>query len=126
MTRTRRLLVAAFALLALPLGACSINPVYEVRVVNASAVPVVASIVNVRLANGRDTLAQARIAPNAEAVLGAAEAPPMEQVELHIVRTNELGALPARHRISRGVWTATINKAPPEAWDPFMVTLEKD
>jgi hypothetical protein len=123
MPTARRVL---FLVSASMLGGCSVSPVYEVRVVNDSAVPVEASIVNTRRITQHEILASARVGPNTEAVLGPAQAPPLDQVELHIVRAAELGALPVRERLSRGTWQATVSKSPPEAWDSFLVTLEKD
>ncbi|MCC5822957.1 MAG: hypothetical protein LAT64_04465 [Phycisphaerales bacterium] len=127
MRNTRAAIAAAGLGLVLPImGGCSVSPNYQVRVVNDSPVTVVASIVNNRSITQPETLAQARIRPNDEAVLGPVKAPPLDPVELRISQPSDMGTLPSRHRLTRGNWAALIAGSGADAWQPFSVQVERD
>lgn len=119
---------AAIALLAAAvlLPACSLRPTYQVRVINDSSNTLVAVIRRDRTLADDETLAQARVRPNAEVVLGPVEADPLDPVDLLISRPEDLQTLPQEHRLSRGNWTATVNDAPIETWHRFTVQISKD
>ena len=126
MPNPRAPIAAACLGLALPvLGACSVSPEYLVRVENDSGVTVVASIVNNRSITRPETLAQARLGPNAHAVLGPVSAPPLDPVELRVALPSDMGTLPARHKLSRGRWDAAVTDAGPDAWQPFGLVVDR-
>lgn len=125
MTRNRACRSLLAALLLAPLGACSIKPTYEVRVVNESGVTVVATIANTRNIARSETMARAVVRPNAEATLGPVEGVPLDPVELQVSRPEDMHTLPDRTKLGRGVWTATITDASGDSWNPFGVRVEK-
>ncbi len=116
--------IAGLALAACLTG-CSVNPTYEVRVVNESSMTVDAALTNARNLVRQETLASARIPPNREAVLGPIEAPPLDPVELRVARPEDMGATPERHRLRRGRWTATVAGAGQDSWEPVSVRVER-
>ena len=125
-TITRAATAACLALGASVLGACSVGPEYTVRVDNESGVTVVASIVNNRSITSPETLAQARLGPGDQAVLGPVAAPPFEPVELRVARPSEMGVMPVRHKLSGGRWHAAVTPAGADAWEPFGLVVDRD
>lgn len=132
MTRTRRRPFRPAAVL-IPLGVafagglsgCGISPVYEVRVVNESAVTVVASISNTRNIARVETLARVTVRPGTVETLGPVEGVPLDPIELQVSRPEEMQSLPERTRLGRGVWTATVSDGLGENWNSYTVRVEK-
>jgi hypothetical protein len=126
---TRRLLAAAPAIacaVACLAGGCSVTPTYEVRVVNDSPMTVQATLTNARNLVRQEVIAEARLAPNSESVLGPVEAAPLDPVELRVARPEDMAMIPARTRLSRGRWTAVVSDAGDESWSPLSVRVTRD
>ncbi len=102
------------------------RPTYEVRVVNESSLTVDATIVNTRNLARHETLARVRLAPNTEGVLGPVDTPPLDPVELHVGRPEDMGVMPRRERLGRGTWKATVAGARVDSWEPISVTVERE
>lgn len=102
------------------------RPTYEVRVVNDSSFTVDAVIMNTRNLARHESLARVRLAPNTEAVLGPVETPPMDPVELHVGRPEDMGVMARRHRLARGTWVATVAGARVDSWEPIALTVERE
>lgn len=124
MTRSRLCSVATALLLA-PLGACSMSPTYEVRVVNESSVTVVATIANTRNIARNETLAQATVRAKREVTLGPVVGVPLDPIELQISLPEDMQLLSERTRLTRGVWTATISDTSGDSWSRYAVRVVK-
>lgn len=117
----------AFALFAaaLALPACSVRPMYQVRVENDSSLTLVAQITRDVSFEDDEVLAQTRVRPNQSAVLGPVSSDPLQHVELLVSRPGDLQTLPEKFRLSRGSWIATVSDAPISTWSRFSVQLIK-
>lgn len=124
--RTRSAVLLGSVPLLLTQFACSVTPTYRVRVVNDSNTTLTASIVNTNSITRPETLAEARVSPKDEVVLGPVKAPPLEQVELRIGQPGDMGTLPVRNRLGRGNWKATVLTTHRDAWEPYSVSVEKE
>ena len=121
----RTLIAVATLAVLLTLPACSVRPMYQVRIENDSSMTLVAQISRDVSFEDDEVLAQTRVRPNQSALLGPVSADPLQHVELLVSRPGDLQTLPEKFRLSRGSWIATVSDAPISTWSRFSVQLIK-
>jgi len=125
MNRTRTLALASALAASALLPACSVRPMYQVRITNGSSGTLVAQISRDVSFEDDEVLAHARVRPNQQATLGPVSADPFQHVELLVSRPGDLQTMPEKMRLSRGSWIATVSDAPISTWSRFSVQLTK-
>ncbi len=124
-TSTRFLLASSAASLLLLLPACSITPVYTVRVDNQTDRTINATLERRPTINEVIRLDSAWVKGESSALLGPAEAPPLQRVYVVIGDRSDLNAFPESVELSRGEWVVTITPASITAWGTYQLEVHK-
>jgi len=116
---------AALIAFACILPACSIVPTYTVRVENETNRPVRATLERRPTINQVIELDSARVGAESSAVLGPADAPPLERVYVVIGDRTDIHALPESVELNRGQWIVTLRAGSVTAWGTYHLDVRK-
>lgn len=122
--RTVSLIVLTLA--GIMLGGCSVNPTYEVRVINDSRTNLNARIEHHRKFDTPIMLESVVVKAGEERTLGPVESPPLERVVLVIGGSGSSIEAPESYVIKRGRYTARVSTGSSTSWARYEVSLLKD
>lgn len=124
--RSRSALALGGAIVSsLMLGACSISPVYTVRVDNQTNRTLRTSLERRPTLNEIIGMDSARVKPNSSVLLGPSAARPFERVYVVIGDRTDLHALPESVELSRGEWIVTIGAGSITDWGTYKLDVKK-
>ena len=108
------------------LAGCAITPSYTVRVENQSKVAVMARLERRPTINDVIVMDSAKVAADASATLGPADARPLERVYVVIGDPSDLHTLPKSVKLSRGAWIVTISPGTMTSWGSYEITVDRE
>ena len=113
-------------LAGMTLGGCSINPTYEVVVINDSRTNLNARIEHERKFDSSIILESVVVKADSERTLGPVEAPPLERVVLMIGATGNSISPPEHYVLKRGKYTVRVSNGTSTSWAPYEIQMIKE
>ena len=124
-TPTRPLLALTAGCLLTLLPACSITPVYTVRVDNQSSRALQARLERRPTLNEVIEMDGGRVGAGSSRVFGPAKARPFERVYVVIGDRTDLTAFPESIELKRGQWIVTVAASSMTGWGSYQVDIER-